>query len=259
MRRLAIVCYRATAGAEAELHALCASHYARLYKLGFVTRRLPVFLSAGERSIVQVMEWKSQQAIEAASSHPAVIELRRAYAEVSELVPLAALHEASEPLALFEPAPFAVELPPFHKVYNHVQVDERISTSGLINSEVIEQIAREGYSAVINLLPDTHQHALANEAELVHQHALAYHYIPVEFGTPTLESYETFERALDGLGSEQRVYIHCAANMRVSAFVAIYGTRRLGWSVARAAQLIAEVWEPNEVWRRFLDAQLSAA
>jgi protein tyrosine phosphatase (PTP) superfamily phosphohydrolase (DUF442 family) len=259
MGRTAIVCYRAQRDAEESLHALCASHYAKLYVLGFVTRKLPVFLCARDGCVMQVLEWKSQLAIEAAGQHPAVLDLRRAYAEVSELVPLAALPEAAQALALFEPAPFTVELPPFHKVYNHVQVDERISTSGVISGETIEQMAREGYGALINLLPDTHQHALSREAELAGQHALAYHHIPVDFAAPTSASYSAFEQALDGVAQNQRVYVHCAANMRVSAFLAIYGTKRFGWTSERAEQLIAEVWQPNDIWRKFLDAQLTAA
>ncbi|HTU60698.1 MAG TPA: hypothetical protein VMF89_19735, partial [Polyangiales bacterium] len=91
------------------------------------------------------------------------------------------------------------------------------------------------------------------------QHALAYHYIPVDFAAPTHETYSAFESAFDSVAPDQRVYVHCAANMRVSAFMAIYGVKRLGWSRARAAQLIAEVWQPNEVWSRFLEAQLRAA
>ena len=259
MGHMAVVCYRAQRGAEEALHALCASHYAKLYVLGFVTRRLPVFLAARDGCVVQVLEWKSQDAIEAAGKHAAVLDLRRAYQAVSELVPLSALSEAAEALALFEPAPFTVELPPFHRVYNHVQVDERISTSGVISGETIEQMAREGYSTLINLLPDTHQHALTREAELAGQHALAYHYIPVDFAAPTSERYSAFERALDGVAHDRRVYVHCAANMRVSAFMAIYGVKRFGWSKERAARLIAEVWQPNEVWSRFLEAQLKAA
>lgn len=259
MGRIAVVCYRAKQGAEEALHRLCASQYARLYALGFVTRRLPLFLSSRDGCVVQLLEWKSQHELEAAREHVAVLALRRAYAEVSELVPLSALPEASELLAQFAPAPFAVELPPFHKLYNHVQVDERISTSGVITGEAIEQMAREGYSAVINLLPDAHQHALANEAELVRKHGLDYHHIPVDFAAPNEASYLAFERALDGIEQRQRVYVHCAANMRVSVFMAIYGAKRMGWSAERGARLIAEVWEPNEVWRQFLALQLPAA
>jgi protein tyrosine phosphatase (PTP) superfamily phosphohydrolase (DUF442 family) len=253
---IAVACYRAHPGLQPALHALCASHYARLYGLGFVTRKLPVFMTARDGSVVQVMEWKSQAEIDAAREHPAVIALRREYAAVSELVPLAALAEATELLALMQSAPFALELPAFYKVYNHVQVDERFSTSGAITGEVVEQIAREGYSAVINLLPDVHQHALQNEAELVRGRALAYHHIPVDFAAPTRADYSAFERVLSGLDQTQRVYVHCAANMRVSAFMAIYGIKHLGWSAERAARLVAEVWEPNELWRSFISAQL---
>jgi protein tyrosine phosphatase (PTP) superfamily phosphohydrolase (DUF442 family) len=238
------------------LHALCAVHHARLYVLGFVTRRPPVFMTAGDGSVVQVLEWKSQHAINAAAEHRSVIELRQQYAAVSELVPLSALPEAAELPALMQSAPFASELPPFYKVYNHVQVDERISTSGVITGEVIEQMAHQGYSAVINLLPDSSPHALANEAALVRGRELAYHYIPVDFARPTSEDYATFEQVLASIAPGQRVYVHCAANMRVSAFMAIYGTKRLGWSAERAAQHIAEVWEPNAIWRSFISAEL---
>lgn len=259
MGRIAIVCYRARPGMQEALHGLCASHYARLYKLGFVTRRLPVFMVGPDQTVIQVLEWKSQCAVELASAHPDVLALRRRYAEVSELVPLALQPWAAEPLALFDSAPFALELPPFHKVYNHVQVDERISTSGVINGEVIEQMAGEGYGALINLLPDSNPHALAHEAELAQKHALAYHHIPVDFAAPTSADYDAFEATLNSFGADQRVYVHCAANWRVSAFIAIYGTRHLGWTPARAAEHIAEVWEPNEVWRAFLDSQLAQA
>lgn len=257
MGRIATVCYRAKPGMQEALHALCAKHYARLYVHGFVTRKLPTFMTARDGCVIQVLEWKSAHSIEAASKHPMVSALRREYQNVSELVPLASLPEVAEPIALFDSAPFSVELPPFHKVYSHVQIDERISTSGAVTAEVIEQIAREGYSAVINLLPDSSPYALANEAELVRAKSIAYHYIPVDFAAPTSENYAELERVLEAAGPEQRVYIHCAANMRVSAFMAVYGTKRLGWTPDQAAQHIAQVWEPNEVWRAFLNAQLS--
>ncbi|HET8937099.1 MAG TPA: protein tyrosine phosphatase family protein [Polyangiales bacterium] len=255
---IATVCYRAKPGKEEALHALCATHYARLYVQGFVSRRLPVFMTARDGTVVQVLEWKSQHAIEAARHSPRISELRGEYQDVSDLVPLASLSEAAGPLALFDSAPFGVALPPFHKVYNHVQVDERISTSGVITAAVVEEIAREGYSGVINLLPESSPYALADEASRARANALAYHYIPVDFAAPTRDDYAAFERALSAFDPEQRVYVHCAANMRVSAFMAIYGVRHMGWSAERAQQHIAEVWEPNEIWRTFLSAELSS-
>jgi protein tyrosine phosphatase (PTP) superfamily phosphohydrolase (DUF442 family) len=256
-RRTQIVCYRPKPGRAEALHALCATHYARLYAQGLVTRRLPVLLTAGDGSVLEVCEWKSQTAIDAARELPEWGTLRRAYAELCDDVPLAALPEAAELFASFDSAPIALELPPFFKVYNHVQVNARISTSGAITGEVIDEMAKHGYSGVINLLPETNPHALAEERQLVCARALAYHHIPVEFAAPTPGDYAAFERVLDGFPQDQKVFVHCAANMRVSAFIAIYGTRRMGWSAARAAEQIAEVWQLNDVWRVFVDAQLS--
>jgi hypothetical protein len=43
--------------------------------------------------------------------------------------------------------------------------------------------------------------------------------------------------------------------MRVSAFMSAYGREHLGWSAARADEHLAEVWQPDEVWSRFLAAR----
>lgn len=257
--RIVIACYRAKPGMLEALHALCATHYARLYVQGLVTHKAPMLMSARDGSVVEVLEWKSQAEIDAAHTHPALIALWREYAEVCEYVPLSSLPEATELFSGFDSELFNVVLPPFYKVYNHVQVNARISTSGVISADVIEEMARQGYSGVINLLPDESPHALAREAELVQKQALAYHHIPVDFAAPSEENYAAFERSLDGFQHDQRVYVHCAANMRVSVFMAIYGARRFGWSPTRAAQHVAEVWEPNEVWREFLTAHLARA
>jgi len=49
------------------------------------------------------------------------------------------------------------------------------------------------------------------------------------------------------------VFVHCAANYRVSSFVALYGESRLGWTREDADAHIRKVWEPNGTWARFLD------
>lgn len=255
--RIVIARYRAKAGSLEALHALCATHYARLYVQGLVTRRPPLLMCARDGSVIEVLEWKSQADIDAAHTHPGLIALWREYAQICDYAPLQSLPEAAELFAGFESAPFEVVTPPFYKVVNHVQVNARISTSGKISAEVVEEMARQGYAGVINLLPDSSPHALADEAQLVQQQALAYDHIPVDFAAPTADDYDAFERALDGFRHDQRVFVHCAANMRVSVFMAIYGSRRFGWSPARAAQHIAEVWKPNEPWQAFLRAQLA--
>jgi hypothetical protein len=40
---------------------------------------------------------------------------------------------------------------------------------------------------------------------------------------------------------DKKVFVHCAANYRVSSFVALYGEARLGWSRSRATRTSADL------------------
>ncbi|RFC47435.1 MAG: hypothetical protein DUW69_001426 [Verrucomicrobia bacterium] len=51
--------------------------------------------------------------------------------------------------------------------------------------------------------------------------------------------------------------MHCAANMRVTAFLGLYWAIRLGWPEERAFQLQRGLWQPNEVWTDFIAAMLA--
>ena len=60
-----------------------------------------------------------------------------------------------------------------------------------------------------------------------------------------------FFEVMDG-ARDQRVFVHCAANYRVSSFVALYGEARFGWSPDQGDAHIRRIWEPNETWVRFI-------
>jgi hypothetical protein len=49
------------------------------------------------------------------------------------------------------------------------------------------------------------------------------------------------------------VFVHCAANFRVSSFMAVYGQMRLGWDHNRADRHARTFWEPNRTWQAFVD------
>ena len=253
MPRTVIACYRPKPGHAGALDALARTHFARLYQLGLVTRRLPILMRAQDGTVLEVFSWKSQAAIDAAHHHPAVLSMWEEYTPVCDYVPVGSLPEAAELFAGFDSAEDLQPVkPPFFNVFNHVQVSDRLSTSGAINPAALDVMAAEGYRVLINLLPDESPHALSDEAELAHARGLAYHYIPVDFKAPRREDYEAFEAALQAAG-DQKTYVHCAANMRVSAFVALYGPRHFGWDAARAAAHLSEVWQPDEVWQGFLE------
>jgi len=63
-----------------------------------------------------------------------------------------------------------------------------------------------------------------------------------------------FRRFVDVMTAhrDHKIFIHCALNWRVSAFVALYGERRLGWPGPRADAHMRTFWEPNEVWIDFV-------
>ena len=50
----------------------------------------------------------------------------------------------------------------------------------------------------------------------------------------------------------RRMFVHCAANLRVSCFVALFGETDLGWSREQADTHVTRLWKPNEVWAGFL-------
>jgi uncharacterized protein (TIGR01244 family) len=138
------------------------------------------------------------------------------------------------------------------RAYNFVQATERIATSGVVPLEELPTIAAAGYRSVVNLLPDDNQYAQAGEADAVRGLGMAYVHIPIDIDHPTLAEYERFEQAMDEAG-DAPVWVHCAANFRVSAFMALYGERRLGWSRARADELVGGLWEPTAPWREIAE------
>ena len=58
---------------------------------------------------------------------------------------------------------------------------------------------------------------------------------------------------------EKRVYVHCAANMRVSTFVALYRILRLGWERETAFRDVYRIWTPDERWQSSINEMLQSA
>ncbi len=70
---------------------------------GLVTDRAPIILRAKDGTIVEISEWKSAEAIEAAHQNPNVLALWGKFFELCDCVPLRSLAEAEEMFACFEP------------------------------------------------------------------------------------------------------------------------------------------------------------
>lgn len=143
------------------------------------------------------------------------------------------------------------------EIHNYRAVDERMSTSGQPSVAQLGRIADAGFETIINLaLHDDPRYSLPDEPAQVRALGLAYVHIPVQFAAPTENDMLEFFAALQA-HREKKVWIHCAANIRVSAFLGLYRVLEQGWEDERAFELMNSLWRPDEVWSSFITAMLS--
>lgn len=140
---------------------------------------------------------------------------------------------------------------PIETMANFVPLGDRIATAGQPGEQELREVADAGYRAVINLGLLDPRYCLADEAGLATSLGLLYRHIPVNFDGPTLENFRDFVAAMDEW-KDERVLVHCAANYRVSSFMAVYGEMRLGWTREQADRHARLLWPLNDVWTNFL-------
>jgi protein tyrosine phosphatase (PTP) superfamily phosphohydrolase (DUF442 family) len=133
----------------------------------------------------------------------------------------------------------------------YIRIDDRIATAGQPNLQELAVVAEAGYQTVINLhtSPD-----LPDEGEVVRRLGLEYVHIHIPWEHPERSHLERFFAEMDARQG-QRLFIHCAANKRVSAFMALYRVHKLGWAADEALALISPPTFPP-VWRAFIDEML---
>ena len=98
-----IVAYRPKAGKEGDLLAIVRERVPLLRRENLVTDRAPILMRARDGTLVEVSEWKSHAAIDAAHTNPNVLALWARFFEVCDCVPLKTMAEAEEMFAGFEP------------------------------------------------------------------------------------------------------------------------------------------------------------
>jgi protein tyrosine phosphatase (PTP) superfamily phosphohydrolase (DUF442 family) len=139
------------------------------------------------------------------------------------------------------------------KVFNYYQVPGLFETSGQPNNKQLISIANGGYEVVINLAPNTTiEGRVINEKDILKSNNITYIHIPVDFNNPLDEDFNKFVAALEE-NKHKKVWVHCAANMRVSAFVFKYRRDVLGLSQKNIERDLKAIWIPNKVWSFFLE------
>jgi quinol monooxygenase YgiN len=100
---IVIVAYRPKPGNETELLKLVRSRVPTLHKEDLVTDREPIIMRARDGTIIEVSEWKSHEAIDAAHENPNVLAMWNKFFAICDCVPLKTFPEAEEMFAGFEP------------------------------------------------------------------------------------------------------------------------------------------------------------
>ena len=143
-------------------------------------------------------------------------------------------------------------------VINFFQITDTIGTGGQPSVSQLYDIAQNGYDVVINLATHNSENAIDNEGSIVASLGMTYIHIPVPFEAPTPEHLRKFFRFMNGL-SEEKVFVHCAVNARVSAFVFKYLTMERKMQAEKATTPLLAQWLPqmNLIWKNFLSIEKS--
>jgi len=141
-------------------------------------------------------------------------------------------------------------------IYNYRSVDNTLSTSGQPTEAQFASVARDGFSVVINLaLHSDSRYSLRDEPGLVRSLGMEYIHIPVDFEAPRESDLLAFFDAM-GKHHGKKIFLHCAANKRVSAFLGLYNAIKRAKPADEAFGLMRTIWEPNPLWESFISSFL---
>ncbi len=143
------------------------------------------------------------------------------------------------------------------EIINFLPLSDTLLTGGMPTAEQLAAAAKAGVQVIINLAPFDPAKDLADEAELVRSLGMEYVNIPVDWNSPAAENLEDFMNEMDA-HQQEKVFVHCRANFRVSGFVALYRILRLGWKKEEAFKELRQIWNPEDfpAWDNFLKDHL---
>ncbi len=133
-------------------------------------------------------------------------------------------------------------------IHNYLAINEMLSTSGQPTEIQFGAIKKAGFTVVINLAPHTAENAIENESGILRQLGLKYIHLPVDFAHPTEKNFSDFVRIMQAQ-QQEKVWLHCAANKRVSAFLHRYRCSVLAEDPKVVRADLEKIWQPDGVWR----------
>ncbi len=143
-----------------------------------------------------------------------------------------------------------------NEIYNFVEISDDLSTSGQISYDDIPLLNEAGFEVIVNLAPASEERN-GLEGFLVVQEGMTYVHIPVSWQDPSPRDLQLFFDVMEA-NKDRKVFVHCFANMRVSAFVYLYRLLAQNEDQATAQADLAKVWDPFELdqWAAFINTAL---
>lgn len=138
-------------------------------------------------------------------------------------------------------------------ITNFIQLTADIGTAGQPQPHQFADIAAAGYATVVNLAMHDSDNAVPDEGKLVSAQGMSYIHLPIDFAAPTADDARLFIKLMQAL-APRKVFVHCALNLRVSAFMYLYLRHARGLEDAAARSPLIAKWEPrmDQVWKDFL-------
>jgi len=152
--------------------------------------------------------------------------------------------------------PRGYDMDKLSNIYNFLSLSAKLATSGQPLEEELEYISKAGYQVVINLALSDADYSLADEEGSVTKLGMEYIHIPVIWQSPTSDDLDKFFDVMEKY-KNKKLFVHCAANMRVSSFVALYRVIKEGWDYSDVVNDVYKIWNPNDIWSDFIRSELS--
>jgi protein tyrosine phosphatase (PTP) superfamily phosphohydrolase (DUF442 family) len=149
--------------------------------------------------------------------------------------------------------------PAFQSIINYRLLSTDLITGGQPSEEQLVAVAAAGFEAVINLALHDAPYSLKDEAATIEAVGMTYEHIPVVWERPERADLQRFFEAMERHRG-RRVFVHCAANYRASAFIMLYRVLRLGWRIEDALPDMRAIWNPAgyPAWQAFIEVALAA-
>ncbi len=141
-----------------------------------------------------------------------------------------------------------------NEILNFYQITDTIGTGGQPTPDQFTSIRDAGFTSVINLAMPDSPNALVNEGEIVTKLGMTYIHIPVPWQSPSIQDLERFLGFMEIL-QKQKIFVHCAANYRASAFTNRHLRLNQNLPEEKATSPILKQWLPemDEKWKKIVD------